>query len=315
MWTVLARPHALALAKNEDALFDLYQRYEQLCEDENGDGQDVNETVPAAKTEDEPLEADAAPAITAPNSDGWEQVKAAHTTGADDEDETESLLALSVRRDHGSSPTPSVSKLDGMEHDGSGSEMLQKDTGELLTNDEKSLQDLPSGWVELLDEASGQTYYFNESKGTTSWDRPVEINTDEISNVHDNNADPDIVESGDPDAVEGETDSLLALSMKPEYGASPPPSVSELDEEITWIEWFCHLKGNEFFVEVDEEFAGDDFNLTNLDRELDRAMSITIQQAEMESKRRGTADGAIRRRARSRARRRCRSQPVQPAGR
>eukprot|EP00913_Durusdinium_trenchii_P031039 g29069.t1 len=26
-------------------------------------------------------------------------------------------------------------------------------------------------------------------------------------------------------------------------------SGSDRDEEITWIEWFCHLKGNEFFVE------------------------------------------------------------------
>eukprot|EP00439_Symbiodinium_sp_Y106_P032716 s63_g3.t3 len=34
-------------------------------------------------------------------------------------------------------------------------------------------------------------------------------------------------------------------------------SGSDRDEEITWIEWFCHLKGNEFFVE-------DDFNLTGL---------------------------------------------------
>lgn len=34
MWTALARPHALALAMNEDALFDLYLRYDYLCEDE-----------------------------------------------------------------------------------------------------------------------------------------------------------------------------------------------------------------------------------------------------------------------------------------
>merc|ERR1711965_467948 len=35
-------------------------------------------------------------------------------------------------------------------------------------------------------------------------------------------------------------------------------------DESSWVQWFCSLKGNEFFAEVEHEFVQDDFNLTGL---------------------------------------------------
>jgi casein kinase II subunit beta len=31
-----------------------------------------------------------------------------------------------------------------------------------------------------------------------------------------------------------------------------------------WIQWFCDLEGHEFFIEVDEDYIRDNFNLHGL---------------------------------------------------
>eukprot|EP00918_Siedleckia_nematoides_P055825 GHVU01121821.1.p1 GENE.GHVU01121821.1~~GHVU01121821.1.p1 ORF type:complete len:248 (-),score=43.10 GHVU01121821.1:1260-2003(-) len=58
-------------------------------------------------------------------------------------------------------------------------------------------------------------------------------------------------------------------------------SPSEGEEDVSWIDWFCHQRGNEAFVMVDEDWIRDDFNLTglyaHLPNEYERALDLILE--------------------------------------
>ncbi|CAB9511698.1 transport protein SEC16B [Seminavis robusta] len=65
--------------------------------------------------------------------------------------------------------------VDGPEGDGTpneGNDEFNQESSNDVAEDGKQVE-LPSGWVEMLDETTGTPYYWNEVTGTTAWERPT----------------------------------------------------------------------------------------------------------------------------------------------
>ena len=68
-------------------------------------------------------------------------------------------------------------------------------------------------------------------------------------------------------------------AAEPQQDGSGSSSDFPSDDDSAWIPWFCSLKGNEFFCEVDENYARDGFNLTGLNSQVpyyDYALDIIL---------------------------------------
>ena len=63
--------------------------------------------------------------------------------------------------------------------------------------------------------------------------------------------------------------SLTSGTQRTKDNVEEDSSEISASDDGSWIAWFCSLRGNEFFCEVDEDYIRDSFNLYGLKPKID----------------------------------------------
>jgi len=99
----------------------------------------------------------------------------------------------------------------------------------------ESLKPLPPGWVESIDQASGKIFYWNESTGETSWDRP-DSNTDPSSSVEGDSTENQKIEHESQSESHGESRNISDIAdERNRFGVSGPFTLCDESVVIEYI--------------------------------------------------------------------------------
>lgn len=90
---------------------------------------------------------------------------------------------------------------------------------------------LPEGWMQGTDSTSGETYYFNESTGESSWDRPVITDESIVQGAMTG------AEVSPVPPLSSPTEGFVEEKLKSQQQSDgPTPSVSDMSLQDGWVE-------------------------------------------------------------------------------